>query len=134
MYLQKEDLKTHMTAGDIDVISGNDDTIVVAAIDGAISEAKGYLSAYDVNSIFGASGSSRNSLLLTFVKDIAIWHLVVLSNYQADVSLREKRYDRAVSWLKSVQKGDVVPDLPSTNNETMGKISFSSNQRRNNHF
>jgi phage gp36-like protein len=73
-------------------------------------------------------------LLLTFVKDIAVWHLIALSNYQADIALREKRYDRAVSWLKGVQKGDITPDLPASDKSVPGRISYGSNEKREQHF
>ena len=136
MYTTKEELKTHMNVASIDAITNGDDTIAQAAIDGGISEAKGYLSKFDTTSIFSATGDSRNILLLTFVKDIAVWHLMVLSNYQADVEFRKTRYERAISWLKSVQKGDVVPDLPerTVTDETPAPIIWGSNQKRGNHF
>lgn len=134
MWISKEELNTHMNIDNIDVITGGDDTIIQAAIDGAISETKGYLTSFDTDAIFTATGSSRHSLLLTFVKDIAVWHLMALSNYQADLALREKRYDRAVAWLKAVQKGNVTPDLPATTNDYLSKISWGSNDKREQHF
>lgn len=136
MYTTKDELKTHMNVDNIDVITDSDDTIVEAAIDGSISEAKGYLNDFDIASIFGATGTNRHQLLLTFVKDIAVWHLVVLSNYKADLELREKRYDRAIAWLKSVQKGVVVPDLPlaQISDEKPAKIIYGSNPKRTQHF
>ena len=125
-----------MKIDSIDVITDNDDTIVEAAIDGAVSEAKGYLNDYNTTSIFSATGSNRNTLLLTFVKDIAVWHLVVLSNYKADVEFRKARYERAVAWLKSVQKCDVTPDLPArvATDEKPAKITYGSNTKRGLHF
>jgi phage gp36-like protein len=134
MFTTREELKTHMNVDSLDVITGSDDTLVTAAIDGAVAEARGYLSAFDADSIFSATGSTRHALLLTFVKDIAVWHLIALSNYQADIALREKRYDRAVSWLKGVQKGDITPDLPASDKSVPGRISYGSNEKREQHF
>ena len=133
MFTTKEELKTHMNIDSIDVITGSDDTLVESAIDGAISEAKGYLTAFDVATMFAATGTARHALLLTFVKDMAVWHLMALSNYQADLELREKRYDRAIAWLKAVQKGDVVPDLPASA-VALGKVIYGSNPKREQHF
>jgi hypothetical protein len=73
-------------------------------------------------------------LLLIFVKDIAVWHLIKLSNYQADLEYRGKLYDRAVSWLKGVQKGDITPDLPATTNEYNAKVTWGSNPKREQHY
>lgn len=136
MYTTKQELGTHMNIENIDIITDNDDTIVESAIDGSISEAKGYLGGFDTDEIFSTTGANRNALLLTFVKDIAVWHLVVLSNYKADIELREKRYNRAVSWLKSVQKGEVTPDLPiaAVTEEKPAKIIYGSNLKRTQHF
>jgi phage gp36-like protein len=134
MWITKAELKTHMNVDSIDVITGGDDTLVTSAVDGAVSEAKGYLTSYDTDTIFAATGESRHALLLIFVKDIAVWHLLKLSNYQADLEFRGKCYDRAIAWLKSVQKGDVTPDLPATTDETRAKITWGSNDKRVQHF
>jgi phage gp36-like protein len=124
-----------MNVDSIDVITGEDDALVTAAIDGAVSEAKGYLTgSFDVDAIFNATGESRHALVLTFVKDIAVWHLIALSNYQADIAMRDKRYDRAIAWLKGVQKGDIVPDLPEAPSGVTPKIIFGSNPKRNQHY
>lgn len=134
MFVSKSELGSHMHLDTVDVITGGDDTIVDAAIDGAVSEAKGYLSDYDTAAIFSTTGGERHPLLVTFVKDIAVWHLVVLSNYNADIELREKRYNRAIEWLKSVQKGLVVPDLPRPVDDPPKQILYGSNPKRTQHF
>ena len=133
MYTNKDELKSHMNIDDIDVITGQDDAIADGAIDTAISEAKGYLSNYNTPAIFQAEAAHRHPLLLTFIKDIAVWHLIVLSNYKADQQFRQDRYNRAIAWLKGVQKGDITPDLPLGEN-TPGQIIYGSNQKRLNHF
>lgn len=134
MFITKSELGSHMHLETVDTITGGDDAIVEAAIDGAVSEAKGYLSDYDTSTILSATGSNRHPLLVTFVKDIAVWHLVVLSNYSADIELREKRYNRAVEWLKSVQKGLVVPDLPRAQETGKSPIIWGGNPKRNQHY
>jgi phage gp36-like protein len=138
MYLSKDEISTHLYTENVDVITRGDDTIVTAAIDAAISEAKGYLSAFDRAAIFGAMAEARNALLLTFVKDIASWHLINLCNAGSDSQLREHRYDRAIEWLTAVQKGNVSPDLPVITAEDGTKVSagiaYGSNEKRGQHF
>lgn len=138
MFLTTQELKTHLYKENVDIISRDDDTILTAAIDGAVAEAKGYLAAYDREEIFNTTGSRRNALLLIFVKDIAVWHFINLCNVGTEIELRRHRYDRAVDWLKSVQKGDVSPDLPTQEDEsgapTTGIIKFGSNPKRNQHY
>lgn len=137
MFLSNEEMKTHLYAENIDVIQRNDETILTAAIDGATVEAKGYLKAYDVDRVFGASPQERNPLLLIWVKDIATWHFLVLCNAGHEMKLRQDRYDRAINWLKGVQRGDIDPDLPvkeDTAGSGTGIIKFGSNTPRGQHF
>jgi phage gp36-like protein len=135
-FLTISELKTHLYNENVEVISRNDDTIVQAAIDAALAEAKGYLTAYDVSAVFTATGSNRNALLLTFVKDIATWHFLVLCNAGVELELRQDRYERAINWLKAVQKGDVSADLPADTSDdaVSGVIIFGSNTKREQHF
>lgn len=137
MYLSNDEIKTHLYSDNVEVITRGDETIVTAAVDAAISEAKGYLSAFDRDSIFGAVAGERNTLLLTFVKDIAAWHLLNLCNAGSDMKLRQDRYDRAIEWLNAVQKGNVSPDLPviiTDGIQTATSISYGSNEKREQHF
>lgn len=137
-FLSSEELKTHLYAENINVISRDDETILQAAIDAACQEAKGYLAAYDTAQIFAAVGSNRNALLLIFVKDIAVWHFINLCNAGTELQLRQDRYERAIDWLKAVQRGDVSPDLPKVVDESgaekNGIITFGSNPKKNQHF
>ena len=137
-FITPEELKTHMCKENVDVISRDDDTILEAAIDGAVQEAKGYLGNYDTAKIFGAVGAERNTLLLIFVKDIAVWHFVNLCNAGTDLRLRQDRYERAINWLNAVQKGNVTPDLPKAVDEAgevQGNIIiFGSNAKKHQHF
>lgn len=141
-YLTTEELHTHLHDEVVETITRGDSTIAEAAIDAAIQEASGYLTRFDTKRIFSASGSGRNKLLLIFVKDIAVWHLINLCNAGSDLELREKRYERAVDWLKAVQKGNVSPNLPeqatdegaTDKNNPLGSIAYGSNPKRTQHY
>lgn len=136
MFITIEELKTHLYEENVGIITRDDDTIIIASIDGAIQEAKGYLSAYDKERIFNAKGNKRNALLVIFVKDIAVWHFINICNAGTDIELRKHRYDRAVDWLKAVQKGDVTPDFEKKQeeNKQTGTIIYGSNTKKNQHF
>ena len=123
----------------VEAISRGTEAIPLAAIDAAVSEVKSYLHAYDIKKEFALKGDERNALLLLFVKDVAIWHFVNLGNVCTDMDVREKRYDRAISWLKAVQKGDITADLPrkakdEDGNTVLGQIAYGSNKKRVQHF
>jgi phage gp36-like protein len=141
MFIEIEELKTHLYGESIQAISGGDDTILTAAIDAAVGEARGYLAGYDRNAIFSATGGNRSPLLLVFIKDIAVWHYMTLCNAGTELSLRQDRYCRAIDWLRAVQKGAVSPDLPREEAADAGAgagtaslIKFGSNPKREQHY
>lgn len=140
MFLTPKELKTHLYREDIALIQGDDDTILLSSIDAAVAEARGYLARYDVAAVFGAVGEARNALLLTFTKDIAVWHFLNLCNSGNDLDLRRFRYERAIDWLKAVQRGDVTPDLPIRDEDGDGRddgpgdFLYGSNPKRSQHF
>ena len=111
-YLTKADLISHLKAEVVDFISESDDDVVNAAIDAAIEEAKGYLSDYDIDTIFGAEGADRNPIVLLYTKDCAIWHFINLANPNIDIAFRETRYRLAIEWLEKVQSRKTNPPLP----------------------
>lgn len=111
--LVKADFNTHIYTELINVIQRNDETILTAAIAAAESEAKGYLSRYDTDSLFAQDGQDRDPALLMRLKDMAAWHFITLANADIDLEVRKTRYDEAKSWLKDVQSGKVhMKDWP----------------------
>lgn len=139
-YLTPTELQTHLYQEQLNIIVRNDESIILAAIDAAIDEAKGYLTAYDRERIFASEGGQRNALLLTFVKDIAIWHLIGLCNAAVQMDYREGRYNRAVQWLRDVQRGAASPDLPRSDSNADGRedkpslYRYGSNPKRTQHY
>ena len=135
MYITPDEITTHLGAEQIEAISDGDSTMLQAAIDGAMVEAKGYRHAFDIASELTKTGTARNALLIIFIKDIAVWHFINICNVNTSLEVRQDRYNRAVAWLKAVQKGEVMPDLqalPAT--DQTGTIIYNSNQKRSNHF
>lgn len=139
-YLTPKELQTHLYLEQLETIVREDKSLVLAAIDTAIAEAKSYLAAYDRERIFAAEGRARNALLLTLVKDMAIWHLIVLCNAGVQMEYREGRYNRAIQWLRDVQRGDASPDLPRIDANQDGRedppavYKYGSNPKRTQHF
>jgi phage gp36-like protein len=54
--------------------------------------------------------------------------------------MRKERYKDAIEWLKLVQRGEASPEGlplktdPEGNKGNAGQISFTSNNKRSNHF
>jgi len=97
---------------------------------------------HDLDLIFNPlAPEDRNNKLLSVTKDIAVWHLLLLSNPNVELQIRQIRYEDAVKWLANVQKGTIDPLLPlpaptviEGNGSVDGAIKWESNPKRKNHF
>lgn len=138
MYISPDEITTHLGVEQIEAISDGEETMLQAAIDAAMVEAKGYLTAFDIVTELAKTDADRNPLLVIFIKDIAVWHFVNICNVNTSLELRENRYNRAIAWLRGVQKGEIVPDLPVlTNNDGVADnlpYKITSNPKRGNHI
>lgn len=101
----------------------------------AQEEMAGYLRPkYDVKAIFDAEGDQRNSTIVMYLCDMTLYHLSASLPQKMGSEIRKERYDRAIKWLKDVQAGIVVPDLPlpvDKNGDTIavGAVIFKSNKK-----
>lgn len=115
-FIEKVDLGSAIYGYQVDEITEGDDSLVFRAIDTAIQEVKGYLGGnlYDIPVIFGATGTARNSIILTHTVTIAKWYLVELCNVDIIYEQAKDRYDRATAWLVKLSKGTIqLDDLPT---------------------
>jgi len=123
-FLTKEELKSVIYAYQIEQITEDDDDIVFMSITAAVDEVKSYLRAnnkrewldgrirYDVDAVFSATGTERNALLLEYTKNVAFYNITRLCNLDVIYEQAKDRYDRAIDFLKKVNKGDITLDLP----------------------
>lgn len=142
-YLVKDDLKTHIYAELVTEISRSDNTIVTAAINEAVTTAKGYLSRYNRTKLFddAATGFVNDPQLLSCVKDITVWRMIRLANPNLSVEMARTNYEDAIAWLKDIQKGVVDPegwpyvdDDTDTDGDESEAVRYMSNEKRNNHY
>ncbi len=120
MFIEKEDLKSHIYQYQMDQITELDDDIVYMACAAACDEVKSYLipngqgiaPSYDADAIMGAVGTDRNPLILQLTKTIAVYHLVQLCNIDILYEPAKERYDRAINYLRGLRSGDTILDLP----------------------
>lgn len=135
-YITPEELKTHAYDEEIAMIIRQDQTIALAAIDMAIEYAETkLLKQYDTDLIFSKTGTNRSSLLVGFIKDIALWNLIGLATPNIDYTDKEKRFNIANAWLKDVYKG-MPTNLPKKELEAdkSNSFSFKSNPKRENRY
>jgi len=133
MFIESSELCTGLYAHVIDNIIQGDDQIAQQAIEAAIQEVQSYLSSrYDTDSIFAATGSNRNALVVENIKTVAIWNLLRLSSSETLYDAWRERYDRVIEYLKQVADGKIAPALPiktDSSGNTVLKSRFGSNPK-----
>lgn len=121
MFLQPEDLKNSIYNYQVDQITESDDSIVIQALQVAEEECRSYLEAnvnikqnqdgrfiYDVENIFNKVGNARNALIVQYCITIAKWYIVELCNADIIMEQAKERYDRVITSLKQLAKGDTT--------------------------
>lgn len=144
-FIEIAEMKSAIYTYQLSQITEGDDTIVLTGIETAIEEVRSYLTAnnqhrfhdgrllYDTDSIFNASDSDRNPLLLAVCKTIAEWWITQLCNADIIYQQLKERYDRATSWLKQLADGTVnlssLPQLDPETENTPAAATFSYGSR-----
>mgnify|MGYP002870210361 CR=1 FL=1 len=91
----------------------------------AIEEISGYLRPkYDCPAIFSAEGDSRNSTVVMYACDIALYHMAASLPQKMGMEIRKERYERAIKWLEGVQAEKILPDLPLVVDENGEPVGF----------
>ena len=131
--LLEQDFDTHIYPEIIAAIQRAETGILAKAIQASIQQVQGYMSRFDVQTMFAATENSRDTLLLMYLKDIATWHFIVLGNPNMNVEFCELRYNQARKDLKDIQSGSMTPGgwLHEAGAEGAGSIiSVTSAPRR----
>lgn len=105
-FIELKDYDATMHRDILDALTREDKALPEICADRAVGEMRGYLSArYDCDRLFAATGTDRNPVVLMMALDIAAYHLFSIHNPQKMSQVRKDRYDRAVEWMKGVQRG-----------------------------
>lgn len=93
----------------------------------AREELTDYLSGrYNTQRAFSESGTNRNMRLVMACIDIALYHMVTWLPGNMGLSIREKRYEKIVSWMEQIRDGKLNPNLPLRGDE--GQEDFDPQQ------
>ena len=113
MFIEEYDYQVVIGDTALKVVSqANPDNLNCAEAE-AIEEISGYLRPkYDCEQIFSVEREQRNRQILMYACDIALYHLASSLPNKMGMDIRKERYERAIAWLKDVQSGVVLPDLP----------------------
>ena len=119
MFIQESDYKVVIGETALKVVTQADQETRANAELEAVEEISGYLRPkYDCRAIFEAVGENRNRQILMYACDIALYHMAASLPNKMGMEIRKERYERAIEWLKQVQSGVVIPDLPEATTES----------------
>lgn len=126
MFLTETDLGTTIYNYQVEEITDGNNDIVIEALAAAEEEIRSYLSGnnkkewsdgrpkYDVGLILSATGDARNKLLVRHGSTISKWYLVELCSFDVIYETAKDRYDRAITWLNKLAKGEInLSTLPT---------------------
>lgn len=114
-FLKPEDYQVQVRQWVTNILTDGGETILQRAEMSAQQEMESYLSNnYDVAAIFNIDQeeASRNSLIVMYMVDIAVYHLHANITPNDVPQIRQVRYDNAMAWLKKVADGKLSPNLP----------------------
>lgn len=131
MFLEEKDLENSIYNYQVEQITEGNEQIVLEALATAEEEVRSYISLnnkrqkydgrliYDVDKILSATGTNRNPMIKNTMISIAKWHIVDLCNADVIYEHAKERYDRAVTWLNKLSKGEITLNtLPVIENNT----------------
>lgn len=118
MFIEETDYQVVIGDNALKVVAqANPDNLNCAEAE-AIEEISGYLRPkYDCEKIFSEEHDKRNRQILMYACDIALYHMSSSLPNQMGMAIRKERYEKALEWLKKVQDGTVLPDLPEALDE-----------------
>ncbi len=117
MFLNTNDYKPQIRQEIKSVIS-NDPTVWSQSELTAQEEVTSYLrNRYDVTEVFNKTGSGRNPLIVMYMVDVVLYHIHSRIAPRNIPEVRIVRYEQAVEFLKRVNKGSILPDLPLLKND-----------------
>lgn len=133
MFLNAQELNTHLYDYQLHAITEQDTSITLSAISSAIAEVKSYLATrYDVEAIFFAEGEDRDPLILDMVKTIAAFRIIKLANVDVYYEKYKELYKDTISYLTKVAEGNLVLNLPiikTESGEIAGSVYITSNPK-----
>ena len=151
MFLEEKDLDSTIYEYQLEAITEGNEQIILEALMTAEEEVRSYLSLnnkrqkydgrliYDVDKILSAKGTDRNPMIKNTMISIAKLHIVDLCNADVIYEHAKERYDRAVTWLNKLSKGEitlntlpVIENNPTeTDDDSTAPFAYGSREKFN---
>ena len=103
--LIKEEVLQQVIQNDSNVLDWAEDT-AQAQMESMINQR------YDVANIFSQTGDHRDPLIIMYMMDIVLYHVHTRIPEREVTEKRQKRYDKALDFLKKVNEGLLTPAWP----------------------
>lgn len=135
MYLNTEELTEGIHAESLTAITRGDDSKATQAIEDAMAMVRSYLCVrYDIDAEYAKTGAARDGMTVKLVRDIAIYYCYEGSSPVNMPETREKAYDDAIAFLKSVQaeKAAMPGLLRLDGSRGSNYVKFGGNRKRRN--
>lgn len=135
MYITLEELTDGIHAESLTAITRGDDSKAAKAIDDAMAMVRSYLCVrYDIEAEYAKTGNARDGMTVKLVRDIAIYYCYEGSSPVNMPETREKAYDDAIAFLKSVQaEKAAMPGLARLDgSKGSNYVKYGGNRKRRN--
>lgn len=135
MYITVEELTDGIHAESLTAITRGDDSKATQAIEDAMAMVRSYLCVrYDIDAEYAKTGAARDGMTVKLVRDIAIYYCYEGSSPVNMPETREKAYDDAIAFLKSVQaEKAAMPGLARLDgSKGSNYVKFGGNRKRRN--
>jgi phage gp36-like protein len=137
MFITEEDY-IQVSSDALKIIQQSNDANRMRAERRATERITSYLGGrYDMEQAFSAEGEARNSDLVGLMADLALYFMVLSLPQKMGYEVRKEQYEKAVAYLKEVQSGKVVMNLPELQptgeegEQTGAGIRYGSDKRNN---
>jgi hypothetical protein len=133
-FLEKSDLTSIINADDLDAITEGEDSIITGAINAAIDRAKKYLSRFDTDALFNATGDARDFDLLEICKSLAMPIICKSAAPNQNIKDIKKAATDAKRDLEKMQDGTIPTGWPLKSDPKISTFFHvvSNPKRRNN--
>lgn len=135
MYISVEELTDGIHAESLTAITRGDNSKATQAIEDAMAIVRSYLCVrYDIEAEYAKTGNARDGMTVKLVRDIAIYYCYEGSSPVNMPETREKAYDDAIAFLKSVQaEKAAMPGLARLDgSKGSNYVKYGGNRKRRN--
>ena len=133
IYLTLQDLYTVITPEILDDVTEGDNTILDSAELSSMGEMTGYLSIrYDATKCFDAM--AKVPIVVQMLADITLYHAHARIMPDNIPTLREKRYNNAITWCEKVADGFIAPALPIKDAEPTTPLRYGNSGTKSNQY